>query len=181
MRQNHGGGEKLFIDYAGDKVPVVDRQTGEVRDAHIFVAVMGGSSLSFALGTWTEQMGDWIDSHNAAFAFFGGVPQLLVPDNAKVAVIKACLFDPMVNRSYTDMARHCGTARRCAFFRPTAPTSILSKRRSRASKPCFERLANEPSLACGTSSARSSTSSSQTNAPTTSAHVAMIQHDRKTL
>jgi transposase len=88
MRQNHGGGEKLFIDYAGDKVPVVDRQTGEVRDAHIFVAVMGGSSLSFALGTWTEQMGDWIDSHNAAFAFFGGAPQLLVPDNAKVAVIK---------------------------------------------------------------------------------------------
>jgi len=56
MRQSHGGGEKLFIDYAGDKVPVVDRQTGEVRDAHIFVAVMGGSSLSFGHATWTEQM-----------------------------------------------------------------------------------------------------------------------------
>lgn len=84
--------------------------TGEVRKAHIFVAVMGGSSLSFALATWTEQMGHWIDAHNAAFAFFGGVPQLLVPDNAKVAVIKACLFDPMVNRSYTDMARDYGTA-----------------------------------------------------------------------
>jgi transposase len=110
MRQSHGGGEKLFIDYAGDKVPVIDRQTGEVRDAHIFVAVMGGSSLSFGHATWTEQMGDWVDSHNAAFAFFGGAPQLLVPDNAKVAVIKACLFDPMVNRSYTDMARHYGTA-----------------------------------------------------------------------
>jgi transposase len=81
-----------------------------VRDAHLFVAVLGGSSLSFACATWTEQLGDWIEAHNAAFAFFGGAPQLLVPDNAKVAVIKACHFDPMVNRSYTDMARHYGTA-----------------------------------------------------------------------
>ena len=111
MRQSHGGGEKLFVDYAGDTVPVVvDRRTGEVRPAHIFVAVMGGSSLSFACATWTEQMAEWIEAHNAAFVFFGGVPQLLVPDNAKVAVIKACLFDPMVNRSYTDMARHYDTA-----------------------------------------------------------------------
>lgn len=110
MRQSHGGGEKLFVDYAGDTVPVVDRRTGEVRPAHLFVAVMGGSSLSFACATWTEQLGDWIEAHNAAFAFFGGAPQLLVPDNAKVAVIKACRYDPMVNRSYTDMARHYGTA-----------------------------------------------------------------------
>jgi transposase len=111
MRQSHAGGEKLFVDYAGDKVPVVvDRRTGEVRDAHLFVAVLGGSSLSFACATWTEQFADWAEAHNAAFAFFGGVPQLLVPDNAKVAVIKACHFDPMLNRSYTDMARHYGTA-----------------------------------------------------------------------
>jgi transposase len=110
MRQSHGGGEKLFVDYAGDTVPVVDRQTGEVRGAHVFVAVMGGSSLSFALATWTEQMADWVEGHNAAFTFFGGSAQLLVPDNAKVAVIKACHFDPMVNRSYTEMARHYSTA-----------------------------------------------------------------------
>ena len=111
MRQNHAGGEKLFVDYAGDTVPVVvDRRTGEIRDAHLFVAVLGGSSLSFACATWTEQFADWAEAHNAAFAFFGGVPQLLVPDNAKVAVIKACHFDPMLNRSYTDLARHYGTA-----------------------------------------------------------------------
>ncbi|MFK4495885.1 transposase [Bradyrhizobium japonicum] len=110
MRQHHGGGEKLFVDYAGDTVPVVDRRTGEVRDAHIFVAVMGASSLSFALATWTEQLGDWIAGHNAAHSFFGGATQLLGPDNAKVAVIKACLYDPMVNRSYGDMAQHYGTA-----------------------------------------------------------------------
>lgn len=111
MRQSHAGGERLFLDYAGDTVPVViNRRTGEVRGAHIFVAVMGGSSLSFALATWTEQFSDWIEGNNAALAFFGGVPQLLVPDNAKVAVIKACHFDPQINRSYTDMARHYGTA-----------------------------------------------------------------------
>ncbi|MGY4408159.1 transposase [Bradyrhizobium sp. USDA 3315] len=75
MRQYHGGREKLFVDYAGDTVPVVDPKTGEVRDAP--------SS--------------------------GGTTQLLVPDNAKVAVIKACLYDPMVNRSYSDMAQHYGT------------------------------------------------------------------------
>ena len=71
---------------------------------------MGGSSLSFGYATWTEQMGDWIDGHNAAFAFFGGAPQLLVPDNAKVAVIKACLYDPMVNRSYA--SKHLRTFQR---------------------------------------------------------------------
>lgn len=89
MRQNHGGGEKMFVDYAGDRVPVVvDRRTGEVRGTHLFVAVLGGSSLSFACATWTEQFADWIEAHNRAFAFFGGVAHLLVPDNAKVAVIK---------------------------------------------------------------------------------------------
>ena len=134
MRQSHGGGEKLFIDYAGDKVGVVDRQTGEIRDAHIFVAVMGGSSLSFGYATWTEQMDDWIDSHNAALAFFGGVPQLLVPDNAKVAVIKACLFDPMVNRSYTDMARHYGTA-----VLPTRPRKPRDKAKVEACVGIVER------------------------------------------
>lgn len=134
MRQSHSGGEKLFIDYAGDKVPVACRQTGDIRDAHIFVAVMGGSSLSFAYATWTEQMGDWIDSHNAAFAFFGGAPQLLVPDNAKVAVIKACLFDPMVNRSYTDMARHYGTA-----VLPTRPRKPRDKAKVEACVGIVER------------------------------------------
>lgn len=111
MRQSHAAGEKMFVDYAGDTVPVVvDRRTGEIRDLHLFVAVMGGSSLSFGCATWTEQFADWVEGHNAAFAFFGGVPQLLVPDNAKVAVIRACHFDPMINRSYADMARHYRTA-----------------------------------------------------------------------
>jgi len=120
MRQTHHAGDKLFVDYAGDKVPVVvDRLTREVRQAHIFVAVMGASSLSFACATWSETLADWTDAHVQAFAAFGGAPRLLVPDNAKVAVIKACLYDPQVNRSYGDMARHYGTT--CLPTRPRRP------------------------------------------------------------
>lgn len=111
MRQNHAPGDKLFVDYAGDKLAVVvDRLTGEVRDAHIFVAVLGASSLSYAEATWTEALPDWIAVNVNALEAIGGVPALFVPDNAKVAVIKACLYDPWVNRSYAEMAAHYGSA-----------------------------------------------------------------------
>ena len=111
MRQTHLGGDKLFVDYAGDTVPViVDARSGETRAAHIFVAVMGGSSLSFAHASWTETLPDWIDAHVQAFAYFGGAARLLVPDNPKVAVIKACFYDPQVNRTYGEMAAHYDTA-----------------------------------------------------------------------
>jgi hypothetical protein len=78
------------------------------------VAVMGVSSLSFAWPSWTETLPDWTDSHVRAFGFFGGAARLLIPDNAKVAVVKACLYDPQVNRTYTELAVHCITARRCS-------------------------------------------------------------------
>ncbi len=111
MRQTHLGGDKLFVDYAGDTVPVIiDRRTGETRAAHLFVAVMGGSSLSFAHASWTEKLPDWIDAHVQAFAYFGGAARLIVPDNPKVAVIKACFYDPQVNRTYGEMAAHYDTA-----------------------------------------------------------------------
>jgi transposase len=111
MRQTHLGGDKLFVDYAGDTVPVIiDLRTGETRAAHIFVAVMGGSSLSFAHASWTETLPDWIDAHVQAFAFFGGAARLLVPDNPKVAVIKASLYEPQVHRTYAEMAAHYDTA-----------------------------------------------------------------------
>jgi transposase len=107
MRQSHIGGEKLFVDYAGDTVPViVDRLTGEVREAQIFVAVMGASSFSYAQASWTQGLADWLAAHVGALEAIGGCPKLLVPDNAKVAVIKACLYDPQVNRSYGEMAAH---------------------------------------------------------------------------
>jgi transposase len=111
MRQSHAGGEKLFVDYAGDTVPVVvDRLTGETRPAWIFVAVLGASSFTYAEATWTQGLGDWIGAHTGAFAAIGGVPHLLVPDNTKTAVIKACLYEPTVNRTYTEMAAHYDTA-----------------------------------------------------------------------
>ena len=111
MRQAHVGGDKLFVDYAGDTVPViVDRLTGEVRQAQIFVAVMGASNFTYAEASWTQTLGDWIGAHSRVFAAIGGVPRLLVPDNAKVAVIKACRYEPQVNRTYAEMAAHYGTA-----------------------------------------------------------------------
>jgi transposase len=110
LRQHYVAGEKLLVDYAGQTVPVVDRQTGEVRQAQIFVAVMGASNFTYAEASWTQALGDWIGAHTRAFAAIGGVPRLLVPDNAKVAVIKACLYEPQVNRTYAEMAAHYGTA-----------------------------------------------------------------------
>src|SRR5207248_5877305 len=111
MRQAHIGGDKLFVDYAGDTVPViVDRLTGQVRPAQIFVAVMGASNFTYAEASWTQALADWIGAHTRAFAAIGGVPRLLVPDNAKVAIIKACLYEPQVNRTYAEMAAHYGTA-----------------------------------------------------------------------
>lgn len=111
MRQSHAGGEKLFVDYAGDAVPVVvDRLTGETRPAWIFVAVLGASSFTYAEASWTQGLDDWIGGHTGAFAAIGGVPRLVVPDNPKTAVIKACFYEPTVNRSYTEMAAHYDTA-----------------------------------------------------------------------
>jgi len=111
MRQTHVGGDKLFVDYAGDTVPViVDRLTGKIRPAQIFVAVMGASNFTYAEASWTQALADWIGAHTRAFEAIGGVPNLLVPDNTKVAVIKACLYEPQVNRTYAEMAAHYGTA-----------------------------------------------------------------------
>ena len=110
MRQTHAAGEKLFVDYAGDTVPVVvDRLTGKSRPAQIFVAVLGASSLSYAEATWTQSLPDWIAAHAHALEAIGGVPKLLVPDNTKVAVIKACFYDPQVQRTYAAFAEHYDT------------------------------------------------------------------------
>src|SRR6202046_1997359 len=111
MRQTHAAGERLFVDYAGDGVPVlIDRLTGEMRKAQIFVAVLGASSFTFAWASWTQTLPDWIDAHVHAFAAIGGVPHLLVPDNTRNAVINACFYDPLVNRPYAEMAAHYDTA-----------------------------------------------------------------------
>ena len=94
MRQTHRAGEKLFVDYAGQGIPVVNRHSGEVHEAVIFVAVLGASSYTYAEATWTQSLPDWIGSHVRTFAALGGVPEIVVPDNLKAAVTRAHRYEP---------------------------------------------------------------------------------------
>jgi transposase len=110
MRQAHVAGEKMFVDYAGTTAEVIDPLTGEIHAVQVFVATLGASSYSYAEATWTQSLADWIGAHTRAFAYFGGVPAQVVPDNLKSGVVKACLYDPEINRTYADMARHYATA-----------------------------------------------------------------------
>lgn len=110
MRQVHKAGEKLFVDYAGQTAVVVDRITGALREAQIFVATLGASSFTYAEATWSQALPDWIGSHVRAFAHFGGVPALVVPDNLKAGVTAACYYEPDLNPTYQEMARHYGIA-----------------------------------------------------------------------
>lgn len=106
MRQIHWAGEKLFIDYCRPTVAVIDGASGEARQAQVFVAVLGASSYTFAEATWSQSLPDWIGSHQRAFAFFGGVPALLVPDNLRAAVKDPNRYDPGPNATYLELARH---------------------------------------------------------------------------
>ena len=90
MRQTHVAGEKLFVDYAGDTVPVFDGATGDERSAHIFVAVLGASNYTYAEARWSEGLADWIGAHVNALTFLGGVPKLLVCDNLRSGVTATC-------------------------------------------------------------------------------------------
>jgi transposase len=110
MRQVHRAGDKLFIDYAGPTMPVVCASTSEIRTAQIFVAVLGASNYTFAEATWSQSLPDWLGSHVRAFEFFGGTPVMLVPDNLKSGVTKACRYDPELNPSYQQLASHYGVA-----------------------------------------------------------------------
>ena len=110
MRQTHVAGERLFVDYAGTTLPLFDPQTGEVLEAQLFVATLGASSLTYAEATWTQALPDWIGAHTRAFTFLGGVPAMVVSDNLKSGITKACFYEPAVNRSYAEMASHYGTA-----------------------------------------------------------------------
>ena len=110
MRQEHRAGEKLFVDYAGQTVEVVDRHTGEVRQAQIFVAVLGASNYTYAEATWTQQLPDWIGAHVRAFGFLGGTSEVVVPDNLRSGVSKAHRYEPDLNPTYAELARHYGVA-----------------------------------------------------------------------
>jgi transposase len=111
MRQEHKAGEKLFVDYAGQTMPVVvDRQNGVVEMAQIFVATLGASNYTYVEASWSQDLHSWINSHVRALNFFNGVPQCLIPDNLKSGVTEAVPFDPLVNKTYQRLAQHyhCG-------------------------------------------------------------------------
>jgi len=110
MRQAHPAGERMFVDYAGQTVDLIDGSTGEIRPAQIFVAVMGASNYTYAEATLTQTLPDWIGAHIRALAFMGGVPAQLVPDNPRVGVDRANWYEPGLNRTYLDLATHYRTA-----------------------------------------------------------------------
>ncbi len=106
MRQDHRGGEKVFVDYCGPTVSVRNPKNGSLRNAQIFVGVLGASNYTFAEATWTQGLPDWINSHVHMFEYFGGVPEAVIPDNLKSGVTKACFYEPDINPTYRDLARH---------------------------------------------------------------------------
>jgi transposase len=110
MRQHHVAGERMFVDYAGTTLEVMDATTGEVRDCQLFVAVLGASNYTYAEATFTQRLVDWIGSHVRAFTFFGGVTAQIVSDNLRSGITKACFYEPTVNRTYAEMATHYDTA-----------------------------------------------------------------------
>lgn len=110
MHQIHRAGEKMFVDWAGLTVPVIDRETGEVPDAYFFVAVLGASNMFYTEPFLSQDLFCWTEGHVHAFNYFEGVPEILVPDNLKSGVKKPCYYEPEINPTYLEMAQHYGCA-----------------------------------------------------------------------
>jgi transposase len=110
LRQEHRAGEKMFVDYAGATIPVHDPKTGEVHPAAVFVAVLGASSYTFAEATTGQDLRNWIASHIRAWEFFGGVAEVVVPDNLKSGVTHPSYYEPDLNPTYRDLGEHYGVA-----------------------------------------------------------------------
>jgi len=120
MRQVHRAGEKIFVDYAGLKMSITDPRTGQVTQTPVFVATLGASSYTYAEATATEDLRSFIGAHCRAFEFFGGVPEVIVPDNTKTGVTRPCYYEPDLNPTYLDMAEHYGAV--------VIPTRVASPR-----------------------------------------------------
>jgi len=110
LRHEHRAGEKLFIDFPGDTLPIVAPATGEITRAELFVAVLGASNYTYAEAVPSQALPHWTGAHVRAFEFFGGTPAILVPDNLRAAVTRANRYEPDINRSYAELAAHYGCA-----------------------------------------------------------------------
>ncbi len=109
LRQEYRAGEKLFVDYAGQTIPIQDPLTGKNQEAYLFVATLGASNYTFAEATLSQNLPSWIQSHVHAFEFFHGVAEILIPDNLKTGVTHPCRYEPDINPTYLDLAEHYGT------------------------------------------------------------------------
>jgi len=109
MRQVHRAGEKSFIDYSGKRPSIIDAQTGEARQAELFVMVLGASSYTFAEATLTQKVLDFVGSVTRGLSFFGGVPEILVPDQLRSAVTGPDRYDPDINATLVELGKHYGT------------------------------------------------------------------------
>ena len=122
LRQKHLPGEKLFVDWAGQSVPIHNAADGSTSPASLFVAVLGASNKMYAEAFPDQKLNSWITAHVHAYEFYGGVPGLTVPDNAKTAVVKACRYEAILHRTYQEMAEHYGTT-----ILPTRPARPRDK------------------------------------------------------
>lgn len=110
LRQTYKAGEKMFVDYAGQTVPIHNRVTGEITETSIFVTALGSSNYTYVEAQLDESLGNWIGGHVRAFEYFGGVTKTTIIDNLKSGVTKTCRYEPEINPAYNDMALHYGTA-----------------------------------------------------------------------
>jgi transposase len=130
LRQDYKAGEKLFVDFAGDTIPIHDEMTGAITPAYLFVATMGASNYTYAQAVLSQDLYSWISLHVKAFQFLGAVPMITVPDNLKAGVTRPCRYEPDLNPTYQDMAAHYGTP-----SSPPEPENLAT--RPRWSRPCL--------------------------------------------
>ena len=150
LRQVYWAGEKAFVDYTGSKFAVVNGRTGEARDAVVFVGVLAASNYTFVDVTRSRALPDWTASHVRMFEFFGGVPELVIPDNEKAGVRAASRYEPDLNPSYQELATHYGTT--VPLARPRKPrnkakveTAVQHVERWVMARPAAERSTSAPS------------------------------------
>jgi transposase len=109
MRMDHKAGDKLYVDFAGDKLSIIDKPTGEILQVEVFVAILGASQLTYIEAVMSQQKEDFIGACEGALHYYGGVPTAIVPDNLKSAVIKSSKYEPVINETFADFAQHYST------------------------------------------------------------------------
>ncbi len=161
MRTDYKAGERMFVDFAGDTMPVVDQETGEIRQAQIFVSALGASGLIYVEAVWDQTLPSWLMAHRRAWEFYGGCTEILTPDNLKSGVTRACWYDPDINPSYQHLAAHFNTT--------VLPTRAAAPRdKASSSRKCWwwrggfwRRCVIAPSLPWASSTRPSPSSSSR--------------------